>query len=59
MSDNFKENVFEFLDDLRESGAVNMFGAGQFVQEAFDVDRREARTLVGEWMDTFSERHSV
>jgi len=59
MADNFKESVFEFLDDLRESGAVNMFGAGQFVQEAFDVDRREARTLVGEWMDTFSERHSV
>jgi len=59
MADNFKESVFEFLDDLRESGAVNMFGAGQFVQEAFDVDRREARTLVGEWMDTFSERHPV
>jgi hypothetical protein len=57
MTDNFKESVFKFLDDLRESGAVNMFGAGQFVQEAFDVDRREARTLVGEWMDTFSERH--
>lgn len=54
-----KEMVFEFLDNLRESGAINMFGAGPYVQDAFGLDRREARDLVLEWMETFATRHSV
>ena len=43
----------EFLDDLRESGVTNMFGAGQYLQEEFGVDRREAKTIVLEWMKSF------
>lgn len=54
-----KEMVFEFLDNLRESGAINMFGAGPYVQDTFGLDRREARDLVLEWMETFSTRHPV
>lgn len=54
-----KEMVFEFLDNLRESGAINMFGAGPYVQDAFGLDRREARDLVLEWMETFATRHPV
>lgn len=54
-----KEIVFEFLDTLRESGAINMFGAGPYVQNAFGLDRREARDLVLEWMETFATRHPV
>lgn len=54
-----KETVFEFLDTLRESGAINMFGAGPYVQDAFGLDRREARDLVLEWMETFATRHPV
>ena len=54
-----KEMVFKFLDNLRESGAINMFGAGTYVQDAFGLDRWEARDLVLEWMETFSTRHPV
>ena len=49
--------VFEFLDNLRESGKTNMFGAAPFVQQAFDLNKFESRYLVSEWMRTFSERH--
>ena len=52
-----KEEVFQFLDDLRESGIVNMFGAGPYVEGAFGCKRSEAKALVVEWMKTFSERH--
>jgi hypothetical protein len=52
-----KEEVFFFLDTLRESGAVNMFGAGFYVQEEFNVSRREGKELVIEWMKTFGERN--
>ncbi len=48
------EAVFEFLDDLRESGTTNMFGAGPFVQDEFDTTKRGARTLVLAWMKTYN-----
>ncbi len=48
-----------FLDALRESGAVNMFGASPYVEEAFNVSRREARALTVEWMRTFSDRQGA
>ncbi len=55
-----KDEVFEFLDNLRASGVVNMFGAAPYVQEEFeDLDKKEAGWYVGEWMRTFSERHSI
>lgn len=53
-----KEEVFQFLDDLRTSGFVNMFGATPYVQGAFGVKKMEARELVMEWMRTFAERHA-
>ncbi len=45
--------VFEFLDDLRESGETNMFGAAAYVQVEFETTRRGARTLLTAWMGTF------
>jgi hypothetical protein len=52
-----QDKVNVFLDSVRESGAINMFGAAPYVAEAFGVDRREARDLVKNWMETFAERH--
>ena len=54
-----KTEIFEYLDRLRESGAVNMFGAAPYVEQNFDVDRREAKALHKEWMETFAERHGL
>ena len=53
-----KTEVFEFLDALRQSGITNMFGAAPYVQDVFGCDRWDARDLVIEWMETFSQRHS-
>lgn len=51
------EEYLEYLDDLRESGVTNMFGAGQYIQQAFDIARDEANKILTYWMHTFSERH--
>lgn len=45
--------VFEYLDDLRESGETNMLGAAPYVQKQFKVGRDEARKLACAWMETF------
>ena len=47
---------FEFLDDLRESGEVNMFGAPRVLQDVFGVGRYEARDIVAEWMKSFGKK---
>ena len=49
---------FEYLDELRESGVTNMYGAGSYLADEFGLERRKAREVLREWMRTFSERHA-
>jgi len=51
------EEYFDYLDDLRESGVTNMFGASPYLVEEFGVDRSTAQRILIEWMRTFNERH--
>lgn len=50
---NVSDEHLEYLDDLRESGETNMFGAAPYVEMAFNVPIQEARTITRYWMDTF------
>lgn len=62
-----KEEHLKFLDGLRESGAVNMFGAGQELDVEFPElsegrtgrfhSSNKARAVLDYWMETFEERH--
>ena len=45
----------EYLDDLRNSGETNMFGAGKYVERKFALGRREARTILSYWMESFGK----
>jgi hypothetical protein len=56
MTEETKDH-YEFLDELRESGATNMFGAGPYLQDEFGMGRREAGKAVCAWMESFAERH--
>lgn len=51
----FEQDVFLFLNDLRDSGETNMFGAGSYIVDEFDIDKREASKLLSLWMDNFNE----
>ena len=42
-----------YLDDLRESGITNMFGAAPYIQEEFDMDEKDARETLSFWMHNF------
>jgi|SanBayMetagenome_1026888.scaffolds.fasta_scaffold242434_2 hypothetical protein len=52
-----QEQVNYFLDELRESGATNMFGAVPYIVEEFGFSRQEAQKFLVNWMQTFEERH--
>ena len=51
------DEMLEYLDDLRESGVTNMFGAAPYVAAAFGLSRSESRAVHTYWMETFAERH--
>ena len=48
---------YEFLDMLKETGLVNMFGAGSHLMDQFDLNKYEATRILTSWMETYEERH--
>lgn len=40
----------EYLDDLRDSGIVNMFGAAPYLMRRFSISKQEARDILKQWM---------
>ena len=42
MSEFNKEDVFLYLDALRDSGQINMMSARPHIQHNFDLDKKEA-----------------
>lgn len=55
MPNGYTEEVKEFLDDLRESGVCNMFGAVPHLQEKFGFDRSTAKDYLKYWIATFDK----
>jgi len=51
------EEHLVYLDELRESGETNMFGAAPYVANEFSLPSWAARTILAYWMETFSQRH--
>ena len=51
-----EDEHLEYLNDLRESGTTNMYGAAPYVVGRFQVSRTEARIIVQYWMESFEER---
>ena len=49
------QEYFAYLDDLRDSGVTNMFGAAPYLQEEFGLDRYEARDILLQWMQSFNK----
>ena len=43
----------KYLDELRESGITNMFGAGRYLADVFNIGKREADKIVQQWMKEF------
>lgn len=48
----------KYLDNLRESGVTNMYGAGQYLSAEFSElsEWRNAKTVLRYWMESFEER---
>ncbi len=49
----------QFLDELRDSGVTNMYGAEGYIQDEFNIPMVEAREILEYWMESYSERHCI
>jgi hypothetical protein len=52
---DLEKEVFLYLNELRESGAINMFGAASYIVEEFpQINIHEARQMLQLWMRVFN-----
>lgn len=58
-TENENQFIFDFLDNLREQGSINMFGAAPVLREVFGLTRRESQNVLAEWMSGHTNRGSV
>jgi hypothetical protein len=50
---------FAYLDDLRDSGATNMYAASSYLVSEYDhLTSREAQSVLTMWMRTFDPEKS-
>ena len=50
-----KNKYWIYLENLRKSGVVNMFGAGPYLQKAFDLTEPEAKKILVDWMQKYDK----
>jgi hypothetical protein len=54
------EDHLEYLDELRESGLTNMFGARPYLHDAYpELSKQESGDILVYWMKTFADRHGL
>lgn len=51
-----KEHL-EYLDQLRETGLVNMFGASRNLEVDYGMEEDEAKATLVYWMTTYATRN--
>jgi hypothetical protein len=44
----FDIKYYKFLDNLRDSGKTNMFGATPYIQDEFDIDKIKAKEILSD-----------
>jgi len=46
---------YQFLESLRQSGVVNMYGAGPYLAKAAGIDSYEALDVMASWMENYED----
>ena len=49
------DGYYNFLEAIRKDGKINMMGAGKVLEDAFDLNKVEARTILASWMHSYGK----
>jgi len=55
MTTDQKTEYYDYLDLVRESGKINMLAAAPHLAKEFDLDIKEARKILSDWMKDFGK----
>jgi hypothetical protein len=58
IEEGLQQEIYAFLDDLRDGGTINMFGAPKLVEENFNIHNKMARLVVKDWMYRKNDKSS-
>lgn len=53
--EEFKQDYFDYLVELRDRGVTNMYAAGPYLEDEFDLSRSEAKKVLVSWLESFKE----
>ena len=51
---HYENEIFLYLDELRQSGETNMFGAVPYLVERFEMSKEKARDMLSLWMKSYN-----
>lgn len=52
------EAMLDFLDDLKESATINMYGAAPHLRDEFpELSKHESHIVLAHWRETYDIRH--
>jgi len=54
--EEFQHDYFDYLVELRDSGVTNMWGAGPYLEDQFDLTKEEAKEVLVRWIKSFEEK---
>ena len=52
-TDSEMKDMFDYLEGVRDTGSINMFGAAPYLQNEFGITIREARDVLKAWMGSY------
>lgn len=51
-----KNKYWIFLENLRRSGVINMYGAIPYIRKVFEVDHDIAKAILADWMENYNSK---
>ena len=53
--EHMRNEVYLYLEQLRESGETNMFGAGVYLQKHFELPKNQSIMYLTDWMRQYNK----
>jgi len=50
LDEKIKTQVYDFLEETRVGGSINMWGAGSLVAKEFNLTQEEGKLWLAEWI---------
>ena len=54
--EHMRNEVYLYLEQLRESGETNMFGAAAYIEQHFELSKKDARKYLMDWMRSYNKK---